>query len=58
VSKDLNWLVVCAHCGKPMQYSGLKRHYLFKHDWKTLSNGDIDHRSNPMWKQNHEEDSV
>lgn len=45
----MSWVVVCAHCGKPMSINALVLHCKNRHNWKTLSGGGVDTRSNPFW---------
>lgn len=45
-----DWIVVCAHCGKPMKINGLTQHFRNQHNWRTLADDSLDTRSNPFWK--------
>lgn len=44
------WVVVCAHCGKPLPINALVTHIKNRHNWRMSADGSLDTRNNPFWK--------
>lgn len=45
-----DWIVVCAHCGKPVKINTLLQHFKNRHNWKLYADGSVNTTSNPFWQ--------